>query len=163
PSMTGETEVLLRSRLQSAATFLAIGYAVFFAFNLLERASNHGISAGSLGLRMAFCAMVAGLLASQVALSYRQLRVLEYAFFGVLVVLSMVTQYVVGSELIIQGDLPRLVALEKNGVINLLILMVLYGLFVPNKATTTARVVLTMALGPMLVLVALMREITETG
>jgi hypothetical protein len=107
--------------------------------------------------------MVAGLLASQVALSYRQLRVLEYAFFGVLVVLSMVTQYVVGSELITQGDLPRLVALEKNGVINLLILMVLYGLFVPNKATTTARVVLTMALGPMLVLVALMREITETG
>ncbi|HKI19248.1 MAG TPA: serine/threonine-protein kinase, partial [Isosphaeraceae bacterium] len=38
---------------------------------------------------------------------------------------------------------------------NFLVVMLLYGVFIPNKPSTTARTVLTMALGPLIVLVLL--------
>jgi serine/threonine-protein kinase len=162
-SMTGETALLLRSRLQSAALFLALGYTVFFLFGLIDRSTTQGMAVLALGARVALCAGVAGLLASRAALEYRQLRILEYSFFGTLVVLAMIAQYAIGSELIARGDLPRLVALEKNGVINLLVLMILYGVFIPNDPKATARVVLTMALGPLLVLAALEYKASEAS
>ena len=51
----------------------------------------------------------------------------------------MTGQYLIGSDLIDRGDLMRLVALEKNGVINLLMIMTLYGVFIPNDPRETAR------------------------
>jgi serine/threonine-protein kinase len=74
----------------------------------------------------------------------------------------MGSQYLAGLELIQQGDLPRLVALQKNGILNLLVLMILYGVFIPNDPKSTAAVVLTMALGPLLVIAALEYEAAES-
>ena len=104
---------------------------------------------------MALCVGVAALLASPIELSLPRLRILEYGFFGALILLMMVAQYVMGSTLIAEGDFPHLVAAEKNGILNFLVVMVLYGVFIPNKPSTTARMVLTMALGPLIVLVLL--------
>ena len=42
PSLTTETGDLLRSRLKAAALFLAVGYAVFFIFGLVDE----GLGAG---------------------------------------------------------------------------------------------------------------------
>jgi hypothetical protein len=155
PSIDSETSELLRHRLKAAALFLAVGYGIFFVFGLLDPQSVQGMAIVGLGLRTILCGAVAGFLAWGRPLSLSQLRGLEYGFFGILVLLMMIGQYVLASTLIDRGDFPRLVALEKNGVINLLILMVLYGVFIPNDPRTTARVVLTMALGPFLVLAAL--------
>jgi serine/threonine-protein kinase len=163
PSLTTETGELLRSRLKSAALFLALGYAVFTAFGFLDPESIQGMAVVTLAGRVLLCAAVAGLLASQIDLTYRQLRALEYVFFGLMILIMMAGQYVFGTALISRGDFPRLVATEKNGIIALLILMMLYAVFIPNEPRATARVVLTMALGPFLVLVALQFKASESG
>jgi eukaryotic-like serine/threonine-protein kinase len=163
PSLSTETGELRRSRLKAAALFLAFGFAVFFIFGLLDPDSVAAMSILSLGFRVLLCAAVAGLLASKIDLSYLQLRALEYTFFGLLVLLMMVAQYVICSELIARGDLIHLVAAERGGVFTLLVIMILYGVFIPNDPKTTARVVLTMALGPFLVLVALKLKSSETS
>jgi serine/threonine-protein kinase len=155
PSITRENEILLRSRLRAAALFLAAVYALFFAFGLMDPNSTIGRVGILVGVRVALCIGMAALLASPVELSYPRLRILEYGFFGALIVLMMVAQYVVCSALIREGNFTHLVAAEKNGVLNFLIVMVLYGVFIPNKPSVTARVVLTMALGPLIVLVLL--------
>jgi serine/threonine-protein kinase len=163
PSLTTETGELLRSRLRSAAIFLALGYAVFFVFGLVDQGSVQSMSLLTIGARVAIGLAVVGLLSSRYELNYRQLRIVEYTFFGLLILLHMLGQYFVGSELIEQGDLPRLVAAEKNGIINILIIMTLYGVFIPNDPKDTARVVLTMALGPFLVLVLLKLKAAEAS
>jgi serine/threonine-protein kinase len=163
PSLTTETGELLRSRLKAAALFLALGYAIFAIFGLLEPGTIQGRAILALTLRVVLCAAVAGLLASKVELSIHQLRTLEYSFFGLLVLIMMVGQYLIGGELIAQGDEIRLVAMEKNGVINLLVIMILYGVLIPNDPRTTARSVLTMALGPFLVLVALQWKASQSS
>ena len=117
----------------------------------------------NLGFRVLLCAAVAGLLASKIDITYRQLRALEYTFFGLLVSLMMFAQYVICSELIARGDLVHLVAAERGGGFSLLVIMILYGVFIPNDPKTTARVVLTMAFGPFLVLVALKLKSSETS
>ena len=114
PSLTTETGDLLRSRLKAAALFLAVGYAVFFIFGLVDEGSVQAMALLYLGLRVALCLAVVGLLSSQFPLTYRQLRGVEYAFFGLMVLLMMISQYMTGSELIDRGDLARLVAMREE-------------------------------------------------
>jgi eukaryotic-like serine/threonine-protein kinase len=155
PSITRENEVLLRSRLKAAALFLAVAYGIFFVSGLLDARGLIARASLFLGVRLALCVGLAALLASPIDLSLPKIRMLEYGFFGALTLMMMVAQYVVGSSLIDAGDFPHLVAAEKNGILNFLVVMVLYGVFIPNKPTVTARIVLTMALGPLIVLVLL--------
>jgi eukaryotic-like serine/threonine-protein kinase len=154
-SLTTETGELLRYRLQAAALFLAVGYSLFFLLGLFEPTSAYGQTRIFLGLRMAICIAVSALLASPLLLSLRQLRALEYGFFGVMVLAIVVTQYFVGSELIERGDQVRLVGLEKSGVLSFLVLMILYGVLIPNEPKTTAGMVLTMAMAPLVVIAIL--------
>jgi len=163
PSLTTETGVLLRSRLLAAALFLAIAYGIFVILGVALPTSTHATLLIHRVVRTLLCVAFAGLLASPLNLSYRHLRVLEHVFFGLLLLTFMVAQYLGGLELIRQGDLPRLVALEKNGIINFLIVIVLYGVFIPNEAKKTAAVVLTMAMGPLLVLLALQAKTVDSS
>ncbi len=155
PSISSENEILLRNRLKAAALFLAVAYGVFFVAGLMDAKGMIARAAVYLGFRVALCVGLAAFLASPVELSLPKLRMLEYAFFGVLMLMMMIAQYVLGSTLIHEGDFPHLVAVEKNGILNFLVVMVLYGVFIPNKPGMTARVVLTMAMGPLIVLVLL--------
>ncbi len=154
-SMVQETGDLLRSRLKAATLFMAVAYGLFVVFGLLEATSIQGRFVGFLAIRMAICIAVAALLASRVALSMSQLRLIEYGFFGIMILGMVFGQYWAGSALIEQGDALGLAALEKTGVLNFLVLMVLYGVFIPNAPEATARMVLTMAIGPLLILVML--------
>ncbi len=155
PSLTSETGELLRSRLKAATLFLAVVYGLLFVLGVVEPSSTAGQLRVLVGLRMALCITVAALLAAPIVLSLRQLRAVEYSFFGIMVLALVLAQYVVGSALIEKGDQIRLVALEKNGEISFLILMMLYGVFIPNEPKKTASMVLTMALGPLAVLALL--------
>src|SRR3954454_19339490 len=65
PSLTTETGDLLRIRLKAAALFLAVGYAVFFIFGLLDEGSVQGMALLYIGARVALCLAVVGLLSSQ--------------------------------------------------------------------------------------------------
>jgi serine/threonine-protein kinase len=163
PSLNSETGELLRTRLRAATLFMFIGHAVFLLFGSFNQTSIAGLMSGWIAVRLVLCGLVLGLLIARPTLSHFQLRLLEYGFFGSLVILMMLAQYSVGSELIERGDLARLVALEKNGILNLLMLMVLYGIFIPNEPRDTARVVLTMALGPFVTLLALKIRAAESS
>jgi serine/threonine-protein kinase len=162
-SMAGETAELLRARLQASALFLAVAYGLFVMLGLFQTTSIQGVFWVYLAVRLAICIAVAGLLAAPIALSLGQLRLVEYGFFGAMVLGIVITQFLAGSTLIEQGDALRLAALEKNGVLNFLALMVLYGVFIPNPPEATARMVLTMALGPLVVLAALRARIVGTA
>jgi serine/threonine-protein kinase len=109
-------------------------------------------------LRCALAAAVAGLLLSRIELTRGQVRAVEYVLFGSFTLLMAISQYVVNLDLLRHGDVPGTIALVKNGVFGMVVLMVLYGVFIPNDARSAARVVLTMALVYVITLVLVMEH-----
>jgi serine/threonine-protein kinase len=83
-------------------------------------------------------------------------RLLEYVLFGTFTVMSFISQYQGNLDLLRQGDAVGVTAHVKDGVIGMFTLMVLYGMFIPNDLASAARVVLTMALAPMIALTVLL-------
>ena len=151
-SLLGETRTLRRTRLASAALFLASAYGVLLLWNLyIRRDESTGWLIWSLAFaRFALPAAVAALLAGRARLSPGRLRAVEYALFGGVTVLLLVLEDVVTVKLVHEGDMLALVAFLKNNLIQVISLMVLYGTFIPNPPRTTARVVLSMALAPLI-------------
>jgi serine/threonine-protein kinase len=147
-SLTGEMGKLRRHRIAAAALFLAAGSLAvllwsFFGLDLGRSASlSHVLG----GLRLFLAAAVAGLLMSPLALSAGQVRAAEYALFGGFIGLMCVGQYVVNLDLLRHHDIPGVIAFIKNGILGTIVLMVLYGMLIPNHPQTTAQVVVAMAL-----------------
>jgi serine/threonine-protein kinase len=162
PSLTGETDVLLLSRLRSVAFFLLVAYAVALIWVVSTRDDLHEPRVVLLGSRVALVMVILGLLFNPVVSVPGRLRWLELALFGGLTLCLIVAQFLVDRGLIRAGDVPGLIAHEKTGVIELLILMVAYGMLIPNDPRRTAAVVLTMALAPFLAL-SLLLESEETS
>jgi eukaryotic-like serine/threonine-protein kinase len=152
PGLASELAPLLRSRLQAAAGFLGLAYVVFLLFSLVSPDSFFRLAAPSLGLRMLIAVAVFGVLASRVSLTCRQLRCIEYGFFGIEMLLILQAQYSISLQLLERGDFISLVAYEKNGVLRTFMLMMIYGVFIPNHPRITSSVVLSMAVGPIVVL-----------
>jgi serine/threonine-protein kinase len=148
-SIAGEIGPLLRSRLAAASLLLAVAAAVLLIAHILRRTDHLAFSWFLLSARFVLPAVIAGLLLSPLSLSIRWLRCLEYALFGGLTLIVIVAEYTINLWLMQRQDYPAMVAFVKNGVINMVILMFLYGTFIPNKPKTVAWVVLSMALLPM--------------
>ena len=156
-----EFTALLRSRLQAAAGFVALAYLAFLLFNLANSDRVYQMESVSIALRMAVATLVFGLLISRLDLSYRQLRAVEYAFFGVEMLLMLYSQHSISSRLVDLADANstlEMVAFEKNGVVRTFMLMMIYGVFIPNDPLVTLRVVLTMAAGPIIVLAVVLQH-----
>jgi serine/threonine-protein kinase len=147
-SLRGATHTLRRSRLAAAALFLAVAFGVVLLWSLFG--SDLGASAWvgwtTMALRCAIAAACAWVLLSRIALAPGQVRALEYILFGSCTVLLAISQYTVNLDLLRHGDVAGAIALVKNGVFGMVLLMVLYGLFIPNDARSAAKVILTMAL-----------------
>ena len=154
-SKSREFQSLLRKRLLAVALIFAVMGSLRFLFSLFVPNSGEGMASGSLAFRALFSLAVAGLLFSNVSLSYRMLRAIEYIFFGVQAAIILASQYYTGLELMSQGNIARVVAFDKNSVSRMIVLMIVYGVLIPNKPQFAARLVFTMALGPILVLAAL--------
>lgn len=154
-AVSSEFTALLRSRLQAAAGFVTLAYLAFLLFSLANPDSVYRMAAVSVALRMLVAAGVFGLLFSSMALTYRQLRAVEYAFFGVDMLIMLYAQYTINGRLVEQGNAASMVAMvafEKNGVLRTFMMMMIYGVFIPNDPKVTSRVVMTMAAGPIVVL-----------
>ncbi len=153
PTLAVESPHLLRSRLRVAALFLGVPTLIFLFFRLVMADEVSGVVVPALAVRLALCAALAGLLFSRVDLNVSQLRTLEYVFFGLLTLTLMITQYLVERALMTRAeDLPILIAYQKNGVIYLFVLMVVYGTLVPNDPRRSAMVICLMALAPFVLL-----------
>jgi serine/threonine-protein kinase len=164
-SFAAKTEALRRRRLLAAAVFLAACYSLLVAWifvsdhpgTLCSRGSDFSIRLGLLGLHGLIAAAVAGLLAGDLPLTRFQLRVAEYVLFLGLTAVSMVALYVVGLDLMRRGPdyAPAILAFVKDGLIQMLLLMMIYGMLIPNPPAVAARTLLLMFLGPAVVGVAL--------
>jgi tRNA A-37 threonylcarbamoyl transferase component Bud32 len=157
-SLANETEILRRNRLLAAALFLAATFGVLMVWvfvsdnpgTLSVAGSRFSLRVGLIGLRCLLAMFVAGLLASNVVLSSKQLRVVEYVLFLGVTLIMMATQYFVGRELMSRGPVfaPIILAFGKDGVIQMLVLMMIYGTLIPNSPDTAARVLVLMFAGP---------------
>ena len=154
-SRSHEFRSLLRKRLLAVALIFAVMGSLRFLFSLFVPNSGEGLAGASLAFRAIFSMVVAGLLCSRLSLSYGMLRAIEYVFFGVQAAIILASQYYTGLELMSHGDIARIVAFDKNSVSRMIVLMIVYGVLIPNKPQFAARAVFTMALGPILVLAAL--------
>ncbi|MDR3618619.1 MAG: serine/threonine-protein kinase [Paludisphaera borealis] len=155
-SLRSETHDLRRNRLTSAALFMAVVSAVLLIWSFFNGTSMHWVITAMMGLRLVVAATVAGLLLSNLPISTDRVRLMEYGLFGLMAVLIAVTQYVVDVEFLRRGDVLSAATYMKNGVIGMIVLMVLYGTFIPNDTRTAATVILTMALVPIVSFALLM-------
>ena len=150
-SLAGETHDLRRERLGAVALFLTGAVTLILVWNTIASGKMNALVVGLTLCRLALVGGIAGLLSSHLALSKRQVHVLEVLLFGGLTVLLCLSQYFINVRFLGEGNATGLVAHEKNGILQLFALMMLYGMFIPNDPKTAAKVVFSMALAPLIV------------
>ena len=138
-----------RSRLAAVAAFLALFYLVFVVAKLLGPANGPAASSDtpiwSLVLRAGFAALSFALLRSPLRLSRREVRFAEGALFGLEMLVLLTAQYLSTVDLIDRHDLVDAVAVQKNGVIRAIFLMICYGVIIPRTPAEAARGAMTIA------------------
>jgi serine/threonine-protein kinase len=147
-SLEAEVRGLRRVRLGQVAMFLVAAHLAALVWFLLGPKAS-GSFGWVTGLKLAVSAAAALLLTSRLRLSDAQVHATEAILLGAQTLLVVANQYLVTHEHLSAGDLPASMAMMKNGVINVFVLMVLYGMFVPNAPWVTAAVVLTVSVAPM--------------
>jgi serine/threonine-protein kinase len=145
-SLASQLDSLRRARLGASAAFLTVFFGVLTLWNLFTRESALWFAAPPMSLRFLLALVVAVLCFSRVRLTPLAVKAIELGLFGGLTVLLCLTQYFLNLELIARGHLLGAVSYTKNGIIQLSVLMVLYGMLIPNTAKSAATVVLSMAL-----------------
>lgn len=139
----------LRFRLAAVAGFLSLFHLAFALVKVtapaVGTASSSDAPAWSLFLRAFVAGLTCVLLLSTVRLSRRHVRLVEGGLFGFEMLILLASQYLSAVDLIDRRDLVDAVAVQKNGVIRTLVLMVCSGVFLPRAPAVTARVVVTMA------------------
>jgi eukaryotic-like serine/threonine-protein kinase len=171
-SLSGETHDLKRDRIKIVAVALAAIFGLLCVWvyvsdnpgTLSANGDRLSLRVILIGLRCLLAVTVAGLLSSEATLSKMQLRVVEYVLFLGVTVLMMASQYTVALDLIHRGPdyLPMLLAFIKDGVIQMLVVMILYGTLIPNTPAVAARILLAMFAGPIIIL-TLIRMQPDTG
>ena len=157
-SLAVETDTLKRNRLLAAAIFLAATYAflcswIFASDNpatLTVDGSRYSLRVLLIALRCVLAAGVAGLLSSEVQLTRKGLRVVEYVLFLGLTLLLAASVYFVGLDLLHRGAeyVPMIVAFIKDAVIQMMALMMIYGTLIPNPPALAARTLVAMFVIP---------------
>jgi serine/threonine-protein kinase len=156
PSFGTETTSVLHSRLRAVTVLLMAASGLVLLWALAQSGDSTRSFALYRNLALLRLALLGGLLA---ILYYRPnweqptLRTVEYALFGVLTLIWLYGRYSTIVTDVQAGDITRLLVEGRESMIGLFLLMVVYGLFIPNRWQDTARVVLTMALAPVLVVV----------
>jgi len=139
----------LRWRLAAVAGFLSVFHLAFAVVKVTGPASVLTASSDaptwSLLLRAGVAGLTCALLLSPVRLSRRHVRLVEGWLFGFEMLVLLASQYLSVIDLIDRRDLVDAVAVQKNGVIRTLVLMICCGVFVPRAPAATARIVVTMA------------------
>lgn len=157
-SLGRETGDLRRTRIAAAAFLLMLVYLALFVWNLSTLGSGIPTVWVIMATRFLLAGCVLGLLLSPVGNSARSVRVLEFVLFGGLTLLIVLSQYKVNEVLLGRGHIPEVVAFVKNGVIQAILLIILFGMFVPNPPRLVAWSTLAMALAPLIAATALGEE-----
>lgn len=139
----------MRWRLAAVAGFLSLFHLAFALAKVTGPVAANTASSDApewtLLLRAAVAGIACALLLSPLRLRGRHVRLVEGCLFGFEMLVMLAAQYLSAVDLIDRRDLVDAVAVEKNGVIRTLVLMICYGISVPRAPAATARIVVTMA------------------
>jgi serine/threonine-protein kinase len=149
-SAASDIHTLRRHRLAATASLLVVSYAIFLIWHVSSRAGHGWVGWLLISARFILSAVVAAWLFRPISLSPVWLRALEVALFGGLTLIVALSQYLVNLAMLQAGDPIGMIAFMKNGVLQMVVLMLLYGTFVPNPPRTVAWVVAAMAVAPLL-------------
>ena len=117
------------------------------------RSERYTSTGTSLFVRLVILGAILAILSARQTYSQAFLRAVEYSLFGVLTLLWIFSRYesiLLGAN---AGNVAELLLDGRTSMIGLFLLMVVHGIFIPHRWHETARVVMTMALAPALVLV----------
>jgi hypothetical protein len=156
PSLSSQTDTLLLNRLRWVAFLMVLAYGIAMIWVLATRDDLHQPMVVLLGLRVTLAMVILGLLFGELASSPSHLRWAELALFGGLTVCLVISQCLIGRDLVRAGDISGVLAHGNDGLLELLILIFAYGVLIPNAPGRSAGVVLTMALAPFLALAILL-------
>ncbi len=148
PHLTTETQALLRSRLRAAALILLIGFGVFLIRHVVGMLAGEPFFAVLLGFHV-LVVMVLGFSAAslyrQRTVSLPKLRIAELIIFGLPAAFFLMLQHRFALEDAGRGVIPPLLPFW-------LLLIFMYGMFIPNTWRRAALVTGGMALAPILLL-----------
>lgn len=140
------TEPLLRARLCAVGLLFSLTAMVFtvraFAIDRTVSQVVDVLLTGTLAALTLF-------LYSQLSLSLKQLRIVELAVFGSVALAMAVTDYSLLREAMMQGDLPRTVSASIMSLLHYALLIVAYGMFVPNSWQRASLLVIPLAITPL--------------
>ncbi len=153
-----ERDRLLRSRLCAVAIALSSILLIGFAFRLISSASTSNlffqtdhpsvISTMMVMLRFLICLVVSGLLVSPLPISSKRIRLLQFLLFGGFVLTTMISQYATNVQCISYGEILKLAINQKNSVILLTVMLMMYAALIPDRPRIMTRVILLITLWP---------------
>ncbi len=149
---TTEAQSLLHTRLSAVSLILLIGYCMYLVRNVFLDSDKHGYTVWVLHVLMVFLNLGVWRWLKRVDhRPLKQLRWAELLIFGSSLVFFVVIEVTGMISCCRIQDQIEAVATMKDVVIMMFMLIVLYGLFIPNTWQRAARVVLPMALLPPLI------------
>lgn len=156
-SLAAETHDLRRRRLAAAALFMAGATTALLTWSLFTGTlyMHRGVALIKVA-RVIVSVGAAALLYSRKPLTASTVKGIEYGLFGLMILLLGMAEYLVSIEYLRQGDALAMATYMKNGVIGAMMLMLLYGALIPNDAASAAKVVLSMAVVPVIAFTLLM-------
>jgi serine/threonine-protein kinase len=138
------TATVLRGALRVLAPIMFVGTAALLIHGAVITGRVSLISITLVGLS----GVVAGWLLSRVELSFRRLRLLELALFGAVAAYLAVANYSRILDDVAAGDATLAVSHWYIAALQYILLVVIYGVFVPNPWPRTAAMVIPMAAMP---------------
>jgi serine/threonine-protein kinase len=145
-----ETQWLLHQRLQAATLVLVVGFSLFFVRSLfLHRFESLAVLFQ--GMMLGFLLVGLGMLSSRWRPSLHELRVFEVVLFTLVLVFFMAAQYVLMLRGVRQNDPLRVGSAVKSNVLWMLAMIFTYAIFIPNHWRRAAKLIVPMALAPVVV------------
>ncbi len=148
--MASETRWLLQQRLRAASLILVVGFGLFFIRSLCLH-KLESLTVLFHGLLLAMLVLSLALLSSSWRLTLRELRIFEVVLFATLVVCFMAAQYVLMLRRVRQDDPTLFLAAIKSSVLWTFTMILTYAIFIPNTWRRAAKVIVPMAMAPMVV------------
>jgi serine/threonine-protein kinase len=156
-SLTSATTPLLAARLRAVTVLFLLVFGMMLVWTLFNQATD---TVGTVRIlrnvaivRLVILGAVLAILVARDSYSQALLRTVEYSLFGVLTLLWIFTRYESVLLGAVAGNVSEMLLDGRTSMIGLFLLIVVHGIFIPHRWHETARVVLTMALAPALVLV----------
>jgi len=145
-----ETRWLLQQRLRAASLVLVVGFGLFFLRSLFLH-SIDSLAVLFHGLMLGLPLITLSAFSSRWKPTLRQLRAFEVILFALIVVCFMAAQYVLMLKGLHEDNPTRLQSAVKSSVLWMLSMIFTYAIFIPNNWRRAAKVIVPMALAPMVV------------